>query len=337
MSQFTRREVLTAAAVTAGAAALPSVTAQAAAKYRRYNVTSAEGQKMLASYAKGVEAMLKLPADHPHNWFRNAFVHLMDCPHGNWWFYVWHRGYLGYFEQTIRKLSGDDTFAIPYWDWTELPEIPSSLFDGALTPTDNAFAPYTRNLAVFTSFIKPALTKYWDSLSSAQLAQLNVRGYPAIDNLWNDVTGFNPTVFPPDGAGISGNMAYAHRRAVADQLLQRRELSELYQLENTIAQHAADRSDQVLRARGLSAQQGAQLYRRRRAGRSGALRQHDQFPVARGPNLLHAPFEHGPAVGRMDAQTKGTQFSIPAAPARSENPVRRVVPVLRRRQWKLCH
>jgi tyrosinase len=67
----------------------------------------------LASYAKGVEAMLKLPADHPHNWFRNAFVHLMDCPHGNWWFYVWHRGYLGYFEQTIRSLSGDADFALP--------------------------------------------------------------------------------------------------------------------------------------------------------------------------------------------------------------------------------
>ena len=57
---------------------------------------------MLASYAKGVEAMLKLPADHPQNWFRNAFVHLMDCPHGNWWFYVWHRGYVGYFEHGIR-------------------------------------------------------------------------------------------------------------------------------------------------------------------------------------------------------------------------------------------
>ena len=94
---------------------------------------------MLASYAKGVEAMLKLPADHPQNWFRNAFIHLMDCPHGNWWFYVWHRGYLGNFERTIRALSGDDKFTIPYWDWTELPQIPDSMFDGALTPTDKAF------------------------------------------------------------------------------------------------------------------------------------------------------------------------------------------------------
>ena len=94
--------------------------------------------------------MLKLPADHPQNWFRNAFIHVLDCPHGNWWFYVWHRGYLGYFEQTIRNLSGDDTFAMPYWDWTTLPQIPDSMFDGVLTPSRcEAFEPYTSNLALF--------------------------------------------------------------------------------------------------------------------------------------------------------------------------------------------
>src|SRR3954469_18478113 len=148
---------------TAAAAALPTFAGAAPAKYRRYNVLSAGGQAALASYAKGVQAMMDLKPDHPHNWFRNAFVHFMDCPHGNWWFYVWHRGYLGYFERTIRALSGDADFAIPYWDWTELPQIPDGMFDGVLTPTDNAFAPYTGNLAKFTSFIKPAMTTYWDS------------------------------------------------------------------------------------------------------------------------------------------------------------------------------
>src|ERR1044072_7240589 len=132
---------------TVGAAvALPTISV-AKAKYRRYNVMSAEGKAALASYAKGVRAMLELKPDHPHNWFRNAFVHLMDCPHGNWWFYVWHRGYLGYFEESIRSLSGDNTFAIPYWDWTQLPQIPDAMFNGALTPTDQSFAPSTGNLA----------------------------------------------------------------------------------------------------------------------------------------------------------------------------------------------
>jgi tyrosinase len=206
---YTRRDFLATAAIAAGAAALPFAPARAAAKYTRYSATSPEGKKMLESYAKGVEAMLKLPADHPQNWFRNAFIHLMDCPHGNWWFYVWHRGYLGNFERTIRTLSGDDKFTIPYWDWTELPQIPDSMFDGALTPTDKAFQPYTGNLALFTSLMKAPLTSYWNTLSPAQRNQLNTRGYTEFKNLWNDVTGFNPNVLPPDGAGISGNESYA--------------------------------------------------------------------------------------------------------------------------------
>lgn len=202
--RYTRRSLLVTAAA-AGATALPFRRSQAAAKYTRYNVTSPQGQKMLASYAKGVEAMLKLPPDHPQNWFRNAFIHLMDCPHGNWWFYVWHRGYLGYFERTIRTLSGDDTFAIPYWDWTQMPQIPDGMFDGVLTPTDKAFEPYTGNLALFTTALKPALTDYWNKLSSAQRTQLNTRGYKAFDDLWNDVTGYSASA----QAGISGNKAFA--------------------------------------------------------------------------------------------------------------------------------
>ncbi|WP_266157487.1 tyrosinase family protein [Dyella silvatica] len=215
MVRFTRREFLVTAASALGAAAFPLTSSWASpvppvkprptAKYTRHNVASPEGQKMLASYAKGVEAMLKLPADHPQNWFRNAFVHLMDCPHGNWWFYAWHRGYVGYFEQTIRALSGNDQFAMPYWDWTQHPEIPSGMFDGVLSPTDHAYEPYTGNLAVFSSFIKPTLSGYWDRLSPAQRTQLDARGYPTFDDLWNDVTGYSVAV----KAGISGNESFA--------------------------------------------------------------------------------------------------------------------------------
>ena len=143
MIRFTRRKFLGSAATALGASMLPlasasalaggNATSRATAKYRRYNVSSPQGQQMLASYARGIQAMLKMPADDPRNWFRNAFVHFLDCPHGNWWFYVWHRGYVGYFERTIRQLSGDPGFAMPYWDWTQQPEIPASMFDGVLT------------------------------------------------------------------------------------------------------------------------------------------------------------------------------------------------------------
>ena len=206
--QVTRRGFLGAAAAVA---AIPVTGVRAAAKFKRSIVTSPEGQKALASYAKGVEAMLKLPADDPRNWFRNAFIHLMDCPHGNWWFYVWHRGYLGYFEQTIRSLSGDPDFALPYWDWTQLltppPSptwgIPDMLFNGLLTPTDAAFQPYTANLAVFTTFIKPTLEKYWNELNPAQKAQLKARGYASFDDdVWNGQAGVT-------GGGVAGNEAFA--------------------------------------------------------------------------------------------------------------------------------
>jgi len=204
----TRRYFIKSGIAAMGAATLPfsNMTAQNnKAKYTRYNVMSPGGRKALASYANGVRAMLKLPADHPQNWFRNAFIHLMDCPHGNWWFYVWHRGYLGYFEQTIRNLSGDSEFAMPYWDWTTLPQIPDPMFDDALSPQNPPFEPYTRNLAVFIKFIQPTLFAYWKTLTPAQLAQLKIRGYTGPDKVWNDVTGFDPT----SGNGISGNMAYA--------------------------------------------------------------------------------------------------------------------------------
>lgn len=212
--RYTRRDFLATTAsaslaslVASGAWASGAAPADKAAqaRYHRYNVTSPEGQRMLASYARGIKAMLALPADDPRNWFRNAFVHLMDCPHGNWWFYVWHRGYVGYFEQTIRTLSGDPQFAMPYWDWTELPRIPPAMFDGVLTPTDSAYAPYTRNLAVFTRFMRPALRRYWETLDAGQRDQLKLRGYLTADDVWNDVTGYSAA----EKTGISGNAAYA--------------------------------------------------------------------------------------------------------------------------------
>lgn len=202
-----RRTFLKTAAVGAAAAALakPFAFAQPAAKWTRYNVTSPQGRKALVTYKRAVEKMLALRPDHPHNWFRNAFVHLMDCPHGNWWFYVWHRGYLGNFEETIRKVSGDQSFAIPYWDWTALQEIPAPMFADALTPRSPAFLAYNKDIDTFTAYIKQPLKNYWDTLNADQRGQLGKRGYQTFDNLWNDVTGYDPKT----GKVVPGNIGFA--------------------------------------------------------------------------------------------------------------------------------
>lgn len=95
--------------------------------------------------------------------------------------------------------SGDPDFALPYWDWTQQPRIPDGLFDSALTPTDAAFAPYTKTLETFTSYFKPGFEAYWGGLAPAQRQQLAARGYTQLGDAWNDVT----------GNGEPGNEAFA--------------------------------------------------------------------------------------------------------------------------------
>lgn len=199
----TRRDFLAASTAMAGLTALSTPLARAATvakrpRYRRYNAHSAAGQAMMRSYAVAVEKMMALPPAHPHNWFRIAFVHLMDCPHGNWWFFVWHRGFLGFVEEAVRLYSGNPKFAFPFWDWTEHPRLPAEMFKGVLTPVDKAYARYTKDLGTFTAYMKPALKAYWDTLTPAQYDQLAIRGYKNaagkadFDVMWAEVTGCKP-------------------------------------------------------------------------------------------------------------------------------------------------
>ena len=151
----TRRQVLKSTALTLGASALPFASSFAQQpmhkpRYRRWRATmhSKMGVRMLKSYAKAVNAMLALPPEDPRNWYRQAIVHTLDCPHGNWWFLPWHRGYLGWFEQICRELSGDPQFALPYWDWTAEPSLPDGMFDGVLDPNHAAYVGYGSDFEV---------------------------------------------------------------------------------------------------------------------------------------------------------------------------------------------
>ena len=131
--------------------------------WRRYNASgSAAGKRMLKSYAKAVRAMLALPPEDPRNWYRHAIIHTMDCPHGNWWFLPWHRGYLGWFEQICRDLSRDPQFALPYWDWTAEPKVPDGMFDDVLDPNHEAYLPTASD---FDNRLRAAIANsgYWTS------------------------------------------------------------------------------------------------------------------------------------------------------------------------------
>jgi hypothetical protein len=156
---------------------------------------------VLQSYRKAIRAMLALPPTDPRNWYRQALIHTLDCPHGNWWFLPWHRAYLGWFEQICRELSGDSTFAIPYWDWTEAtpgtpfkPGIPLAMFDDVLTPTNAAFiaayGEFERNFkSVFAGETYWRRMNPWDPVAgrNTQYGQLLQRGIRFNEDLWFDI------------------------------------------------------------------------------------------------------------------------------------------------------
>jgi tyrosinase len=194
-----RRTILKSAGLTLGASMLPLASSfgQAAARparYRRYNASGSKmGARMLQSYARAVRAMLALPPEDPRNWYRHAMVHTLDCPHGNWWLLPWHRGYLGWFEQICRELSGDPQFALPYWDWTAEQKVPSGMFDDVLDPTNAAYIP---NAQEFENRLKTALasTDYWTAPGgvfdrNTRYGQLLIRKFRFADDIMFDIVG----------------------------------------------------------------------------------------------------------------------------------------------------
>lgn len=86
----------------------------------------------LNKYRRAVQLMRDLPASDPRNFMQQANVHCAYCDgaydqvgfpdlelqiHNCWLFFPWHRYYLYFHERILGKLIGDDTFAIPYWNW----------------------------------------------------------------------------------------------------------------------------------------------------------------------------------------------------------------------------
>lgn len=85
---------------------------------------------ILEAYRAAITEMQSLAADNPRSWAAQTAIHgsataFNRCPHGSWLFLPWHRGYLFYFEEICREFSGDDSFALPYWNWTANPQVPA--------------------------------------------------------------------------------------------------------------------------------------------------------------------------------------------------------------------
>ena len=101
---------------------------------RRDISTLSPNDPIILTYKDAVAKMKALPSSDPRNWTRQAEIHNNHCPHGNWYFLPWHRAYLYYFEEICRELTGNNAFALPYWNWTKNPGIPGVFWGGTSNP-----------------------------------------------------------------------------------------------------------------------------------------------------------------------------------------------------------
>jgi tyrosinase len=102
---------------------------------RRLRVGSPEVDADIATYKQAVTLMKALPASDPRNWNNQAGIHgtvlggFNLCQHGTPHFFSWHRAYLFYFEKICQKLTGNDKFGLPYWNWNQNPALNPAFLD----------------------------------------------------------------------------------------------------------------------------------------------------------------------------------------------------------------
>jgi hypothetical protein len=142
-----RRDLLTNAAVVGVGAACAgslavvsrSLAAPAAPLVRQDLTTFQQSPQRVAALEAAIGEMQarsqKDPAD-PKGWLVNANAHADYCSkpapgdpdqiHFCWWFLSWHRAYIAVTERKLRELSGDQSIAFPYWNWSSDRHIPAS-------------------------------------------------------------------------------------------------------------------------------------------------------------------------------------------------------------------
>ncbi|WVZ94654.1 hypothetical protein U9M48_040520 [Paspalum notatum var. saurae] len=84
-------------------------------------------------YKEALAKMKALPQTNPLSFLEQAAIHEAYCDghykfdpankdnpfdvHFSWIFAPWHRMYIYFYERALGQLIGDDTFALPFWNW----------------------------------------------------------------------------------------------------------------------------------------------------------------------------------------------------------------------------
>ena len=129
-----RRNFIKASASAAALLSIPSLglgqTTRIRMEWQQFKTTP-----QYTSFLNAVRTMkANTNASSPSSWAYWTNVHVNYCPHGVAYFLAWHRGYLYYFEQQLRTVSGDSALTLPYWNYYKYPNIPAEFTDPANKP-----------------------------------------------------------------------------------------------------------------------------------------------------------------------------------------------------------
>lgn len=186
MSNQTRRGFMCATtAATVGFLGGTSAFGQAPSSWVRRSIFSPNAP--IASYRRGVGVMKARPASDPTSWRYQANMHgtytappagalWNQCQHGSFFFLSWHRMYLYWFERIVRAASQDNTFALPYWNYTSTTASTRALplafrqpsFNGQPNPLYDA-----SRAAGMNNITNPAVLPYSATLFSTAFAYAN--------------------------------------------------------------------------------------------------------------------------------------------------------------------
>jgi tyrosinase len=122
---FTRRDFIKGASALL-ATALPGQRLLAqSSTFRRLDWNTFRNTRDYGSLVDGIWRMREnTNASDKRSWAYWTDAHVNYCPHNIAYFLAWHRGYLYYFEQQLRAVSGNKWLVLPYWDYYTTPEIP---------------------------------------------------------------------------------------------------------------------------------------------------------------------------------------------------------------------
>lgn len=132
INKFDRRSFLKGSASAAALMSLPLPAISATTTSIRLEWQVFKTTPHYATFLNAVKLMkAATDATKPTSWQYWVNVHLNNCPHMVPYFLAWHRGYMYYFEQQLRAVSGDSTLTLPYWDYYTYPTMPSEFTDPA--------------------------------------------------------------------------------------------------------------------------------------------------------------------------------------------------------------